>query len=306
MLKATLEQWRMFSAVVDAGGFNQASIEVHKSQSSIHHAVQKLEQSLGVTLFETQGRKVVLTSAGEVMLRRARFVLEEAEKLEKIADSLGGDANVNLRIAVDEIFPPSLLYDVLDKTSKQFPLLRIQLMESVLSGANDLLQDNEVDLAISPFPLNDGFSEDLCEIEFVAVAHPDHPLHKQAEILTYQDLKQHRQIVVRDSTKHEKQDKGWLGAEQRWTVSHVRTSIDMISNGFGFAWLPFVIIKPYVDEGKLLPLRLEKGLVRKALLYLNFDDADRLSESARTFIGELRYQIMNMPTTLSAASPQYK
>ena len=40
MLKSTLEQWRMFKAVVDAGGFNQAAAEVHKSQSSVHHAVQ--------------------------------------------------------------------------------------------------------------------------------------------------------------------------------------------------------------------------------------------------------------------------
>ena len=46
MLKATLEQWRMFKAVVDAGGFNQAAQLVHKSQSSVHHAVQKLETAL--------------------------------------------------------------------------------------------------------------------------------------------------------------------------------------------------------------------------------------------------------------------
>jgi len=48
MLKSTLEQWRMFKAVVDAGGFNQAAALVHKSQSSVHHAVQKLENAIGV------------------------------------------------------------------------------------------------------------------------------------------------------------------------------------------------------------------------------------------------------------------
>ena len=51
MLKSTLEQWRMFKAVVDAGGFSQAAAEVHKSQSSVHHAVQKLENAIGVTLY---------------------------------------------------------------------------------------------------------------------------------------------------------------------------------------------------------------------------------------------------------------
>jgi len=61
MPKTTLEQWRMFKAVVDAGGFNQAAVVVHKSPSSIHHAISKLEESLGITLFDVQGRKTQLT-----------------------------------------------------------------------------------------------------------------------------------------------------------------------------------------------------------------------------------------------------
>ena len=72
MQRTTLEQWRMFRAVVTAGGFNQAALQVHKSQSSVHHAVGKLEESLGVKLFEVSGRKAVLTEAGELLLRRGR------------------------------------------------------------------------------------------------------------------------------------------------------------------------------------------------------------------------------------------
>ena len=54
----------MFQAVALAGGFNQAAEHVHKSQSSIHHAVQKLEESLGVALIEIRGRRAHLTPAG--------------------------------------------------------------------------------------------------------------------------------------------------------------------------------------------------------------------------------------------------
>jgi DNA-binding transcriptional LysR family regulator len=57
MLRISLEQWRMFHAVVEFGGFNQASQGVHKSQSSIHNAVSKIEDSLGVKLFKIEGRK---------------------------------------------------------------------------------------------------------------------------------------------------------------------------------------------------------------------------------------------------------
>ncbi|MEM7421290.1 MAG: LysR family transcriptional regulator [Pseudomonadota bacterium] len=298
MLKSTLEQWRMFKAVVDAGGFNQAAAEVHKSQSSVHHAVQKLENAIGVVLFENEGRKVKLSPQGELMYRRASFLLNEAQKLEAVASSLQSGTETTLRIAVDIIFPSELLYNVLAKVSAEFPLLRIEIEETVLSGANALLNDGKVDLGISPFVFPTGFSEDLCEIEFVAVAHVDHPLHQLNRTLSLEDLKAHRQIVVRDSSAERKADVGWLGAEQRWTVGHVRTSLDIIAQGLGFAWLPIAIIQEELDNGTLLPLPLDNNAaLRKALLYLSFEDGDSLGPAARAFMGELRYQTMNLPSS---------
>lgn len=298
MLKSTLEQWRMFKAVVDAGGFNQAAVEVHKSQSSVHHAVQKLENAIGVRLFENIGRKVQLSPQGELMYRRATFLLDEAHKLEAVASSLQAGTETTLRIAVDIIFPSELLYNVLAKVSDEYPLLRIELEETVLSGANSLLSNGKVDMGISPFVLPNGFSEDLCEIEFVAVAHANHPLHQLGRTLTLEDLKGHRQIVVRDSSTERKADVGWLGAEQRWTVSHIRTSVDIIAQGLGFAWLPIAIIKDKLENGTLVPLPLDNNAaLRKALLYLSFEDGDTLGPAARAFIGELRFQTMNLPTS---------
>ena len=298
MLKSTLEQWRMFKAVVDAGGFNQAAAEVHKSRSSVHHAVQMLENAIGVTLFENIGRKVKLSPQGELMYRRASFLLSEAHKLEAVADSLQAGTETTLRIAVDIIFPSELLYNVLAKVSSEFPQLRIEIEETVLSGANTLLSSGKADLGISAVVLPNGFSEDLCEIEFAAVAHVDHPLHQLNQTLTLEDLKAHRQIVVRDSSAERKADIGWLGAEQRWTVSHVRTSLDIIAQGLGFAWLPIAIIKEELESGTLQPLPLDNNAaLRKALLYLSFEDGDTLGPAARAFIGELRYQTMNLPSS---------
>ncbi|MDC8830706.1 LysR family transcriptional regulator [Alteromonas gilva] len=304
MLKATLEQWRMFKAVVDAGGFNQAAEQVHKSQSSIHHAVQKLEHALGLTLFNNEGRRVTLTESGELMYRRACFLLEEAHKIESVANSLTSGIETYLRIAVDIIFPTEMLYEALNKVSQEYPLLRIELMETVLNGANTLLKGGEVDIAISPFSYDNGFSEDLCDIEFIAVAHPSHPLHSLNRTLTLADLKSFRQIVVRDSSADRKADSGWLGAEQRWTVSHVRTSIDIISQGLGFAWLPFAIIKNQLEDGTLKPLPLEQGGLRKSIVHLCFADGDRLGPAARAFIGELRYQTMSLPDAPSLSDSQ--
>lgn len=288
MLRVSLEQWRMFRAVVDHGGFNQAAEVVHKSQSSIHSAVGKIEQSLGVKLFKVEGRKTQLTEAGHMMLRRANYLLEEAAKLEAVGHTLSEGIESQLRIAVDEIFPQKLLYQVLEKTSAQYPMLNIELIESVLTGADELLENAKVDLAISPFPRANSFSEQLCQFELVAVAHPQHALHGIERQLQLEDLKSHRQIVIRDSAINQSKDAGWLGANQRWTVSHIRTSADMLCNGLGFAWLPRHIADEHIENDQLKPLDLAHGGSRMVPLYLVFTDADRLGPAARTFIGELR------------------
>src|SRR5690554_4943288 len=146
------------------------------------------------------------------------------------------------------------------------------------------------DLAISPLPLKEGFSEQLCQMEFIAVANPEHALHALNRDITEQDLKSYRQVVVRDSALENRSDSGWLGANQRWTVSHLRTSVDMICDGIGYAWLPLSSIQDKLDSGELKPLPLASNSIRSMQLYLVFLDGDNLGPAAKAFLGELRYQ----------------
>jgi len=302
MVKTTLEQWRMFKAVVDHGGFNQAAEVIHKSQSTIHHAVHKLEETLGVQLLEVKGRKALLTDAGEMMLRRANYLLDEAAKIEAVATTLSAGVESRLSVAVDQVFPQAILYQALANVSAEFPLLHIELIETVLSGSNELLQQGKVDLALSDTPLADGFYEELCQIEFVATAHPSHALHHLDRTLTFEDLKACRQIVVRDSALTTNTDSGWLGADQRWTVSHIRTSVEMVSQGFGFAWLPMPHIQPLLEAGTLKPLPLAQGLSRNGTIYLLFRDADGLGPAVRSLIGELRLLTQDLPLSDTGGS----
>src|SRR5471030_1757259 len=64
--RISLEQWRALLAVVDAGGYAQAAAVLHKSQSAVTYAVQKMEALLAVKIFEVVGRKAHLTPTGEV------------------------------------------------------------------------------------------------------------------------------------------------------------------------------------------------------------------------------------------------
>ena len=291
MLKISLEQWRMFHAVVEFGGFNQASQNVYKSQSSIHNAVSKIEESLGVKLFLIEGRKTVLTEAGRMILRRSDYLLEEAKKVEDIGLTLSQGIESHLKIAIDEVFPRTLLYQALEQVSKKFPTVQIELLESILSGANEMLDKEDVEIAISPNSLGAGLSEHLCEIKFGAVVNPDHPLSKIDRNLTLQDLKRFRQVVVRDSStsnNREKTNDGWLKANQRWTVSHMQSSIDMVSKGLGFAWLPLNLIQDKLENDTLIPLPLDNNSERSVSLYLTFKDLDALGPVAQDFITTIK------------------
>src|SRR5580693_3235847 len=182
--KITLEQWRALMAVVDAGGYAQAAEILHKSQSAVTYGVQKLEALLGVKVFEVVGRKAHLTPTGEVLYRRAKALLEEAGALEGAAAGLAAGWEPELRLAVEIIFPTWLLLQCFARFGEERPQTRIELYESVLSGTEEALLQRKVDLAVcSQIP--QGFAGDpLMRLRFLAMAHPEHPLHRLGRELT--------------------------------------------------------------------------------------------------------------------------
>jgi DNA-binding transcriptional LysR family regulator len=281
MYKTTLDQWRMLQAVVHHGGFAQAAEAIHKSQSTINYAVHKLQDQLGLPLLEVVGRKARLTEAGVLMLRRAEQLLGQAQQLEEIADGLAQGIEAEISIAVDEVFPPEYLSNALQDLSLAYPNTRVQLVETILSGGPEKLLAGEVELLIAGQVPQGFLGEPIMQAQFIAVAHPDHPLHRLRRPLNLPDLAGHRQIVFRDSALGQRVDSGWLGAEQRWTVSHVATSVDMIRRGMGFAWLPASRVMPHVRQGDLAELTLETGSRRVSTLYLTHAGEDRAGPATR-------------------------
>ncbi|MGQ0619795.1 MAG: LysR family transcriptional regulator [Panacagrimonas sp.] len=272
--RITLEQWRALMAVVEAGGYAQAAESLHKSQSAITYAVQKIESLLGVAAFEVQGRKAVLTPTGQLLYRRAKALMEEAEGLERAAGSLSAGWEAQIRLAVEIIFPTWLLLRVLDRFCAESPHTRIDLIESVLDGTSEALLRGEADIAISP-RIPPGFLGDpLMQTRFLAVAHPEHALHQLQRPLSRADLRAHRHLVVRDSGSRRDATPLSLDSKQRWTVSHMATSIEATRMGFGFAWLPEDKIRDELAAGTLKPLPLREGQERIVTLYVIFADRD--------------------------------
>lgn len=268
-MRVTLEQWRMLKAVVDHGGFAHAAAAVHKSQSSINHAIHKMEDQLGVKLLQVKGRKAYLTDAGSLLLRRAESLLDSAQHIDDLAQSLSAGEEPEISLAIDQIMPAVYITEVLELFANEYPNTRVQLYETVLSGAREALEEGAVDLAITGAGMPGYLSEPMTGVDFIAVASPRHELCNMGP-LNLDDLRNFRQIVTRDSALQDKVDSGWLKAEQRWTVSNLSTAVAMVQRGVGFAWLPMTRVGPLIlsDELKVLPL--EKGALRSMTLQMYY------------------------------------
>ena len=288
--RISLEQWRSLLAVVDANGYAQAAAALHKSQSAVTYAVQKMETLLGVKIFEVIGRKAHLTPTGVVLYRRAKALLDEAGALEQAAGTLAAGWEPELRLSVEIIFPTWLLLRCFARFAEERPQTRIELYESVLSGTEEALLQRKVDLAIgSQVPA--GFIGDpLMHLRFIAAAHPDHPLHRLGRELTLQDLRKHRHLIIRD-TGSQRRSGSWLGAEQSWTVSQKATTIHAAVMGLGFAWFPEETIRGELERGELKALPLREGGERSGDLYLVFADRDYAGPGALRLAAIIREHV---------------
>ena len=271
--RITLEQWQTLVAVVEAGSHARAAEALHKTQSTVTYAIQKVEALLGVKAFEIQGRKAVLTPTGQLLYRRARVLLEQAAGLESAASRVSAGWEAEIAIAMEHVFPAHVMFECLARFGSESPHTRIELIESVLGGTSELLAHAEVDLAIAPVVPPGFFGESLLRIRFLPVAHPEHPLHRLNRAITPDDLRAHRQLVVRESSST-RATRVSVEATQRWTVSHMTTCIQAARLGYAYAWLPEDKIGEELASGTLKPLPLREGRERSAELYLVFANRD--------------------------------
>ena len=299
--RISLEQWRALLAVVDAGGYAQAAEQLSKSQSSITYAVKKLEQLLGVTVFELQGRKAVLTPTGQLLYRRGVALLKEAMAVERAARKLSSGWEAEIGLAVEPLFPHAVLLQSLAQFGQESPHTRIELIESVLSGTVEALHAGKVELAITSSVPQGYEGELLMRVRVLAVAAPTHPLHLLKRPLSIHDLREHRQLVVRDSGLRRSGDVLTLDAVQRWTVSNMSTSIEAACRGDGFAWFPEERIRHELDAGMLLPLPLRDGGVRQGILYLVYADRDAVGPGAVRLADILRDTLRRQCPALNSA-----
>lgn len=265
--KTTIEQWRIFQAVVECGSYARAAARLNKSQSSLNHAITKLQNQLGVALFKIQGRKTQLTDVGQVMLRHSLLLTQQIEDLEQLATSLEQGWEPTLTIAIEHFHPKQQIYQALQAFLELGRGTRITIKDTVLSGTLEAITDASANLVITP-ELPRGISgTSLGCTRLLLVAHVSHPLAIKNKI-SYDDLAQHLQLVIRDNGHSPDDRHGWLRAEQRWTLSNFADAIKLLEQGLGFAWIPEHLVTQQLSNGTLIELDMHHGATREFTSYL--------------------------------------
>ncbi|HYC41516.1 MAG TPA: LysR family transcriptional regulator [Noviherbaspirillum sp.] len=290
-LYVSLKQWRIFHAVIDCGGFAEAAKSLHLSQSTISYTVSKLQEQLGTPLLRIEGRKAILTPEGRALLERSRNVLKDAVELETFAKNLGQGWGDEVRLVVDHNFPVHVLTQALSKfTEIGKGAAHVRLREVPVLQAEDIVRDPNVDLAIGERVPLGYLGEPLTEVEYVAVAHPAHPLMLLEREPSSMDLAQHIQIEMGPGSGTGKPAACGSKQIRRWTMNSFDTVVAAVCEGLGYAWLPKHRVQKWLDQGQLACLPLGDKQVYRSMLYLIYGRpwfttpaASRLAEVLRSY-----------------------
>lgn len=284
-LRISLKQWKMFHAVIDSDGFFGAADSLHVTQSTISHAVAKLQEQLGVPLLALKGRKAQITEEGKILLERSRDLIKNAIELEELAENLRHGWGPEIRLAIDPSFPADLPMLALRQLASFRQNIRLSVKEAALEQAKQALHDNTVDFAISP-QLAFGFvGSKLIEIEHVAVAHPENPLFNLKRAVSLDDLKTQFEITISGTNDYVAGQANYRfpRAPRPWNVSSVDRAIGAMRKGFGYAWLPKHQVQQWLDANhiRILPVAGRAGY--RTNLYLIFGRAVAADSPAQKF-----------------------
>ncbi len=262
MHKTTLEQWSLLERVVESGSFARAAEETHRSQSSVSYNLALLQERLGVVLLVQAGRKAVLTPEGELLLNQVKPLLNAFTLLETRATTLRNGMRTRLDVVVDSIFPRRHLFAILRQFQQRYPQTEVHLTE-ILENAGEALTQSEADVMVLTRRQDvTGRGEWLMNIDFVAVAHREHPLFEHGTPLTDEMLRPWPLIQIAG------QNYAAPPGGEAWTFSTIDAAIDAVMYQVGYGWLPEERIQQQLESGVLKTLPLNHGTRRATPLHL--------------------------------------
>ena len=273
----TLTELRYIVAVAREKHFGKAAAACFVSQPTLSVGIKKLEDELGVQIFERGTNDITVTPLGNDIVQQARVVLEQAQTIKDVArrgqDQLSGP----LRLGVIYTIGPYLLPQLVRHNFQKTPQMPLLLQENFTVNLVEMLRSNEIDCAImaEPFP-DSGFTvAPLYDEPFFVAVPTKHPLAKSQSI-DADELKNETMLLLgaghcfRDQVLDICPEFGRIaahaqdGMQRTFEGSSLETIRQMVASGMGITIVPRLAISDEALEGA----GAESDLVR----YIPFDE----------------------------------
>ena len=181
---STLTQLEYLIAVDTERHFGKAAQVCHVSQPSLSAQIQKLEEELGVVVFDRSRKPILVTEAGRELVAQARVILREHRKLQAIADTKALEPKGSFELAVIPTLASYVIPLFIGDFGEQYPGVDLGVHEHKTDDIIKLLKNDELDAGLLVTPLND---ESLIERHlyyeaFYCYLNPIHPLQEKREI----------------------------------------------------------------------------------------------------------------------------
>lgn len=259
MLRLSLDALQVLDAIERCGSFAAAGEALHKTASALSYTVRRLEQDLGIEVFDRSGHRAVLTVAGRLLLDEGRALLDAAGAVERRVRRIGHGWEAELAIAVNELVPPEPVLAAVGEFYAAGHPTRIRLASEVLGGAWDALASGRADLAVAEVETGLEAIEHrpIGSVGFVFAVAPGHPLAQARQPLSLAAIRRHRVVAVADSARRASaRSSGVTGAMDVLTVGSLAAKLAAQTAGLGVGFLPESLAAPALADGRLLRLRV--------------------------------------------------
>ncbi|MBI2381823.1 MAG: LysR family transcriptional regulator [Gammaproteobacteria bacterium] len=261
-MRIDLDALEVLDCILREGSFAAAATRLHKAQSAVSYQVRKLEDALGLALFDRSQHRARLTDAGQRIWREGRALLDQAERLARTAEELRQGWEGELALVVDGILPQAPIMAALKQMADEGVPTRIQVKVEYRRGVQWRFEQDQAQMMLVKDYRPEASLEAtaLPAYEAVLCAAREHPLAALAAV-SLMDLRQAVELSVHDSAREagEPRDKRLFGGDRVFFMSDFHNKKAAIAMGLGFGWLPEFLVREELAQGALIVLPFEGG-----------------------------------------------
>jgi len=229
--------------------FARAAAKVFVSQPTLSMQIKKVEDELGVEIFERSNKSFLITKTGEKIIKKAEIILREIDEIKNIAKNSQDPFSSELRIGAFPTLAPYFFPKVIGKIHKKFPKLKLYLIEEKTEILIERLKNGELDAAILASPIMEDEFENkkIFSEEFLLATSKKHPFAKLKKIHK-KDLKNQKLMLLEEGHCLRKQALEFCSLingfeSEEFRASSLETLRQMVEIDAGITLIPQIAIK---------------------------------------------------------------